>query len=434
MEKLLERASKVASQAEVYHLQRWNQSVQFEVNRLKSLEERESSGAALRILNNGNIGFSSTTNLAETNRLVDHALEVLPLGPKGGLELPSLQKFNPVEVYDPHTKSLPLEQMIGLGEALIDRVRIHNSEIMCDAVVSRDISTVSIINSHGGQASYTKSAFALFIEGTIVKGTDMLFVGDGSSSCHPVLDATEVEASVGRQLEWSKRIAPGPVGEVSVIFTPRGVAGVLLPPLLAGFSGRTVLQGASPLVGRLGEQLLDSRFSVWDDATIPYAPGSHMCDDEGIPTRRLPLVEGGVLANFLYDLQTASQVGVESTGSARRSLATMPTPGTSLIVVEEGDATFDEMVSEMGDGLIVERLLGAGQSNILGGEFKANVLLGYRVQGGEVVGRVKNTLISGNVYSALENIRGLESKSHWVGGALKVPAISCGGISATTND
>ncbi len=434
MEELLERASKVASQAEVYHLRRWNQSVQFEANRVKGMEGRESSGAALRIVNNGNIGFSSTTNLAEANRLVDYALEVLPFGPKARLEFPSLQEFTPVEVYDPHTQSLPVEEMIELGQLLIDRVRAHNSELLCDAAVGRDVSTVTILNSRGGQASYTKSVFSLFVEGAIVKDTDMLFVGDGKSSCHPVLDVQEIEGSVGRQLEWSRRIAPAPVGQVPVIFTPHGVVGALLSPLLAGFNGRTVLQGTSPLVGKLGKQVLDTRFSMWDDATVPYAAGSRMCDDEGVPSRRLSLVEKGMVANFLYDLHTASQAGVESTACARRGLASMPTPGTSLIVVGEGDATFDEMVSEMGDGLIVERLLGAGQSNIMGGEFKANVLLGYRVQSGEVVGRVKNTLISGNVYSALKEVRGLERESHWVGGALKVPAISCGGVAVTTKD
>ena len=434
MEELLKKARKVASQAEVFRLHQWNQSVHFEANRVKQLDSRESSGVALRIVKNGNIGFSATTNLAEVDNLVDHALEVLPFGPEVKLEFPSYKDFTPVDVYDPDTESLPLEEMIGLGQRLIDGVRSHNTDMLCDAVVTKNVATVTILNSQGGQATYTKSVSSVFVEGTIIKDTDMLFVGDGRSSCQPVMEIGEIEDSVRRQLEWSKRIVPAPVGQVPVIFTPRGVAGALLPPLLAGFSGRLVLQKASPLTGKLGERLLNHAVNVWDDATIPYAPGSRMCDDEGVPARRLPLVENGAITNFLYDLQTASQAGVKSTGSAHRGLSTWPAPGTSLIVLGEGNVSFQEMLSDIKDGLIVERLLGAGQSNILGGEFKANVLLGYRVQNGEVVGRVKNTLISGNVYSVLQDVQGLEKDAHWVGGALKTPAIYCGNVAVATKD
>ena len=434
MEELLKKARKVASQAEVFRLRSWNQSVHFEANRVKQLDSRESSGVALRIVSNGNIGFSATTNLAEVDNLVDHALEVLPFGPEVKLEFPGYRDFPPVDIYDPDTESLPLEEMIGLGQRLIDRVRSHNSDILCDAVVTRNVGTVTILNSQGGEATYTKSVFSIFVEGTIIKGTDMLFVGDGRSSCQPVTEIGEIEDSVRRQLEWSKRIVSAPVGQVPVIFTPRGVAGAILPPLLAGFSGRLVLQKASPLTGKLGERLLNQAINVWDDPTIPFAPGSRMCDDEGVPARRLPLVEDGTITNFLYDLQTASQAGEKSTGNAHRGLSTWPAPGTSLIVVKEGNTSFQEMLSDIKDGLIVERLLGAGQSNILGGEFKANVLLGYRVQNGEVVGRVKNTLISGNVYSTLQDIQGLEKDAHWVGGALKTPAIYCGNVAVATKD
>ena len=61
----------------------------------------------------------------------------------------------------------------------------------------------------------------------------------------------------------------------------------------------------------------------------------------------------------------------------------------------------------MGEGLVVERLLGAGQSNILGGDFNANVLLGYKVEGGQIRGRVKDCMVSGNVYQALNRLVGI---------------------------
>jgi PmbA protein len=92
------------------------------------------------------------------------------------------------------------------------------------------------------------------------------------------------------------------------------------------------------------------------------------------------------------------------------------------------------MIGGVKDGLIVESLLGAGQSNILGGDFNANVLLGYRVEGGSVTGRVKNTVISGNVYTALKDIQATEREGHWVGGSLRTPAFCLGSVSVATKE
>ena len=434
LEGLMEKASRTTQEAEVYHVQHRDEPVIFEANRLKLVETRESSGVALRVIKDGRIGFSSTSDLKNTDSLINHTLETVPFGPEARLGFPSYQSFDPVHVYDPRAESLPLQDMVNLAQTAIDQLVEYNRDLLCDASVAKGVTTVTLLNSRGGHATYTKSVFSLSVHGTLVKDTDMLFVGDSISSCRPVLDTSEIVESIQEQLELSRHIVSAPVGPVPVVFTPRGVVGALLSPLLSGFNGRTVLQGASPLVGKLEERLLDERFSIWDEPTLPYSPGSRMCDDEGIPTRRLSLVDKGVISGFLYDLQTAAQAGTESTGSAHRGLNTLPSPGSSVIIVGEGDTSYQGMIREMKSGLVVERLLGAGQSNILGGDFNANVLLGYRVEGGNVTGRVKNTLISGNVYTLLRNIQAIEKESHWVGGYLKTPAICFPKVSVATRE
>ena len=429
LEDLLEKAAKVSEEAEVYHVQHTDEPVLFEANRVKLVETRESAGVALRIIKEGRIGFSSTSDLKNTDSLVSNTLEMVPFGPKARLSFPSHRSFSPVEVYDPRTESFPLEDMINLGQIAIDRLREYSADLVCDASVAKGVTTVTILNSRGGYATYTKSVFSAFVHGTIVKDTDMLFVSDGKSSCYPVVDTSEIVESIQNQLEFSRNIVPAPVGQVPVVFTPKAIGGALLSPLLSAFDGRTVLQGASPLVGKLGERLLDESFSLWDEPTLPYAPGSRMCDDEGMPTSKLPLIDKGVVTSFLYDLQTAAQSGTESTGSAHRGLNSLPSPGSSVIIVGEGDTSYQDMIRDIKNGLVVERLLGAGQSNILGGDFNANVLLGYRIEEGNVIGRVKNTVISGNVYTALRNIRAIEKDSHWVGGSLRTPALSLHNVS-----
>jgi PmbA protein len=89
------------------------------------------------------------------------------------------------------------------------------------------------------------------------------------------------------------------------------------------------------------------------------------------------------------------------------------------------------MVKDMKEGLIVEEVIGAEQGNILGGDFGGNVLLGYKVENGEIEGRVKDTMIAGNVYQVLKELPGIGRDTRWVGGTLQTPPLCCSGISVT---
>ncbi len=84
----------------------------------------------------------------------------------------------------------------------------------------------------------------------------------------------------------------------------------------------------------------------------------------------------------------------------------------------------EELVREVGEGLVVEQLMGAGQGNVLGGDFSGNVLLGYKIEGGEVVGRVKDTVVAGNVHRLLAEALLALGRGRWVGGSLYVPPIA----------
>jgi PmbA protein len=110
----------------------------------------------------------------------------------------------------------------------------------------------------------------------------------------------------------------------------------------------------------------------------------------------------------------------------------MPTPSVSALVIEEGDATFEDMIRDMKEGLVVEVLIGAEQGNVLGGEFSGNILLGYKVENGESVGRVKDTMVSGNVYDILKELVAIGGEAKWVGGTLKTPALYLPGLAVAS--
>jgi PmbA protein len=432
MEELLKLVKKVAEEAEVFAVSRSETDAVFETNRLKQVVTRETSGRALRLIKGGRIGFSASNKVDGTKELVAMALEMAPFGAEAKFQFPSLERYSQVEVYDPKVEKVTEEQMVELGQSLIDKVRAHTPELVCQGGVSKNTISVEITNSRGGRATYKKSVFSLSVEGVLIRGTDMLFVGDSESSCRPISDHKTVSHNTLEQLERAKETAPSLEGKLPVIFTPLGVASTLLMPIAMAVNGKTVLQGASPLGHRKGEQVFDKRLSIRDDPMIEYRPGSRFCDDEGVPSQRTPLIAKGMVANFLYDLQTAALAGTKSTGSGSRSLASLPSPSLSAIVIEEGDTSFEDMLADIKDGLVVEELMGASMGNVLGGDFSGNVLLGYRVNNGKLVGRVKDTMVTGNIYEALKEVKAVGNKARWVGGVVLTPHICCPSLAVST--
>jgi len=432
VENILAQAKRAAEEAEVFTVSSEETSVQFEANRLKHIQSKQSSTVVLRIVRQGRIGYATTTELNDSQNLVNNAVETAQFGMPAEFEFPSLTPYAKVEVFDPDVESVSIEEMIGLGEDLITTVTTHTPDIVCEAGITRAVISVHIINSRGGRADYRGSVFVLGVMGSLIRGTDMLFVGESESSCHPLRESRAVADVVLQQLESAKNQASVPGKSLPVIFTPHGVATALIPPLMAAFNGKIVLEGASPIGNKLGQPVFDEKLRLWDDPTVAYRPQSRPFDDEGIPSQRTPLIEQGTVASFLYDLQTAALANTRSTGNGSRNRGGLPAPSPSAFIIAPGDTAFDEMLNDIKEGLVIEQLMGAGQGNILGGDFSGNVLLGYKVESGKIVGRVKDTMVSGNIYQVLKQITAVGSEAKWVGGFLQTPHLYCPSVSVAS--
>lgn len=423
-EKILEAASRQGEEAEVFHVSSTSTPVSFEANKIKAVDYNEASGAAVRLINGGRIGFGSSSDLANVDGLVGSAVETSEFGAEARFQFPGAAEYPDVPVYDASVNDVSLEEMVALGQRVVDELRAHSDEVQVEGGVSRSTSTITLMNSRGGRVSYARTGFRVGFGGTVIHGEDMLFTNESLSNVSPITDASEIVASIIRQLGWASQTASVETKSMRVILMPRAVPSILLNPLLSGLNGKTILQGTSPLVEKMGEKIVDERFSLIDDSTQPWIPASSPSDDECVPSRRLTLVENGKVGSFLYDLQTAGLAGVQSTGSGERGLGSLPGPSSGVLSVGLGDMTLDQMIADTKEGLVVEGLLGAGQGNVLGGDFNANVLLAYKVENGNVVGRVKNTMISGNTYKALNNLMAIGCEGRWVRGGLFAPAIA----------
>jgi PmbA protein len=128
---------------------------------------------------------------------------------------------------------------------------------------------------------------------------------------------------------------------------------------------------------------------------------------------------------LLYDLDTAGRAGTQSTGHG---------PGCSPtnLVMAPGDVSYEEMLTDTKEGLLVHDVLGLGQGNAISGEFSVNVQLAYKIENGEIAGRVKDVMLAGNTYDAIKNIDAIGDTPIWrngFGGMCQVPYVKVGSLS-----
>jgi len=141
----------------------------------------------------------------------------------------------------------------------------------------------------------------------------------------------------------------------------------------------------------------------------------------------LSLIAQGRVQQFYTDRTTARALGRQSTGNGfRPSLGRYPTPDLVNLFVEPGQSSFEELLAQLDEGLIVDQMLGGGAD--LSGDFSINVDLGYRVEKGKIVGRVKDTMVAGNVYTALKQLVALGSDLQW-NGSCYTPSLIVEGLS-----
>jgi len=426
MEKLLQQACKKVDSAELFRVKSKTVPVNFEVNRLKSIDISEGEGKALRVIHNGKIGFSSSTGSEGFDLIVEKAAATSEFGAKAFFDFPEgakKSKKKKINIYDKKVADKNIDEMIKVGESIIEKVGDFNRKLRCDVTIVKDCNEIEYFNSRGGNFSYSKTAIAYSMMVQQIENQDMLMIYSSIESGKDNLELEELTSEIIENLKWGEKIVPIESGKMPVIFTPKAAL-VLILPIISSLNGKMVSKKISPLATQKNKKLWSDLLTLYSDGTIDFALGSAPFDDEGIRMKRVPLVEKGKIKNFYYDLQTAGRVGVESTGNGlRASSQSEPVPGISNLVMEEGKVSFSEMIKDIKEGIIIDQVLGLGQGNIISGAFSNNVQLGYKIERGKIVGRVKDVMIAGNAIKELKNIAALGNKAKWVEGKYKFPHI-----------
>lgn len=402
--KVIERALKEYScaDAELFVVKLEKYPVSFEANKLKSVKSRLIKGYSLRIIKNGRIGFASSTSLAGNEyKLIDSAVKSSSFGPKADFSFWSGKRYPQPEVFFPATVSFEVEEAEQMARHIVLRLREMIPESYIDVNVTKSFVEASHFTSQS-EKTYYKSLFSLSATALLVRSGELLYINEGLDGCNIPENPLSITGDIAWKEKLSAKSVESPSKKMQVIFTPKTMP-YLMQGFTTGLTGRNIASKSSPLYGRKGESILDDRVSIYDDGIMPSGPASAPFDDEGVPRQRFALFSKGVLKNYYLDLASAAALNEEPTGSADRRFLMPPQAAPSNLYMEPGNCDYQEMLEGIDDGLVIDQVIGGGQSNLLNGEFSMNVELGFRVKHGKIVGRVRNTMVAGNVYELFKD-------------------------------
>jgi PmbA protein len=418
MREIIEKAAaRGARQCEVFYLNSLNTEVEYEASKLKNVSNTEETGWALRLVKDGRLGFATTTKADGIDRLIDDALATAACGDGVGYSFAGLTDVPEVPTIDPAVADLSLEDMMKRSEDAIARVLDYEREINASSGTVRRTQTVEVSTSEGFEGTQERTLYQFYVSGLLIEGDNML-------DCGAYYGGTAMDENGGRLVEKTieefrngrKNVAVSS-GPTTVILTPRAVSDVFLT-LNYGLNGSMVERKISPLTGKIGETIFDERISLCDDGHLAGGYSSGLFDDEGVPMQSTMMIEDGVLRSFLTDQRTAAKLGMPLTGNGlklrrlvqTKDLGTMPSPEITNWTMKGGEKPYAQLLSEIGNGVIVDSIMGIMMGNLVAGDFSGNVELGFKVDGGKVVGRVKDTMIAGNVYKLFrDNLVALSS-------------------------
>ena len=412
---LAEAIAAGAEAAEVFQSSSLSKPVIFEGNRLKQAETSQAEGVALRLWRDGQPGLAVGYGPIDSQILVEKALAISTLNAP---ETPHLTAGGEKD-FGAVGAAVETQQLVDWGRAAIAQIRDRFPEAICEAELSCDLEETRLINSTGLDYRAQDTTLSGYISAELTSPDDFLSAGDGAVNRH-ALDPGAIADSIIQRLGWANRIVAPVTGQVPVIFTP-GAAWLLWDTLRAALNAKRVAEGTSPWSQRQGDRVIAEAISLRQDPTA--GPYSCPFDDEGVLTRSLALVEAGIVKSWYGDLANGS------TGNGvRPGLGSYPTPGLINLLISPGSLSWESLVAAQSEAVIVDQVLGEGGD--LTGDLSISLELGYRVSQGEIVGRVKDTMVSGNAYTALNHLIGLGLEAEW-SGSTYTPAVVVDGLSVT---
>ncbi|MBT3307164.1 MAG: TldD/PmbA family protein, partial [Alphaproteobacteria bacterium] len=368
----------------------------------ENLARSENADLGLRVLIGSRQAMvsSSDTSLEAIDELVARCVAMarsVPEDPFCGLAEPGqlATDFPDLEGCDeqePDTNTLS-ERAAAAEDAARAVKGVTNSE---GAEASWGLTRVAIVNSSGFRRTRSGSGHSISVSVIAGEGVGMERDYDYATTVHG--EDLPLPEDIGRIAgeKAVRRLNPKKASsaQVPVVYDPR-VSSSLIGHLASAVNGSSIARGTSFLKEKMGEKLFSDSVVIVDDPLRVRGLRSKSFDGEGVGTRRVNVVDGGVLKTWILDLRSARQLGLETTGHAARGTSSPPSPSTTNLYLEAGSETPDTLIAGIQNGLYVTELMGSGVNGITGDYSRG--ASGFWIENGAIAYPVSELTIAGNL-------------------------------------
>jgi PmbA protein len=419
---LVARATKAGATAADATLREGDEfSTTIRLGQIESLKEAASKVLGLRVFlgTRSASSYSSDFSTASLTTLVERTVgmaRVTSEDPANGLPEPhELGRYEgDLALYSADIAALSADERIGLARraeqaALSADSRIKNSE---GAGVETGLGTKAYANSLGFVASYRSSYGSISVvpvaqedeNGNVTMQRDYWYsVGRGAAALRdPEGVGRQAAARVLRRL-GARKIS---TCRVPVVFDSE-MSRSLLGHVFEAVRGDSVYRSASFLAGKLGERVAGENITILDDGLRPGGFGSRPFDDEGVAPTVTPVIERGVLRNYLLNTYAARKLNLRTTGNASRGVAGPPGVGPKNFYLQPGAQSPAEILKSVKSGLYVTELIGFGV-NVVTGDYSRGAA-GLWIENGELTYPVEEVTIAGTLTEMLNQIAAIGS-------------------------
>jgi len=311
-----------------------------------------------------------------------------------GWDAEALELLDPTEPASPEA----LKEMALVAEAAA--LAVKGVSKVDSAGASASATTIHLAASNGFSGGYGRSSTGLYCTAISGSGLEMErdYKGDSRVFAGDMMEAGELGRIAGARAVALRGASQPPTGAFPVLFDER-VSSTLIGHLMAAINGRSVARGVSWLKDALGERVLPKGMSLVEDPFRARVGGSKPFDGEGLAVSKRAWVKDGVLTGWVLDLASGRQLGMDSTGNAARGAGSAPSPSVGNLTLSAGQKSRDELIADMGTGLIVTSMIGSSV-NPNTGEYSRGAS-GFWVENGEIVRPVNECTVAGNLRDML---------------------------------
>ncbi len=305
-----------------------------------------------------------------------------------------------LDLYDPSDEPDPAmlqDQAAGAEAAALRNKGISQVQSASAGYSRRRVHLAATNGFSAGYARTDRGLSCVVISGT---GTAMERDYDYDSRVFQsdLRDADDIGARAAQRAVERAGARRPKTGAYPVLFDER-ISSALIGHLLQASNGAAIARGSSWLRDALGAQVLPKGLSVIEEPHRARVTGSRLYDAEGLPTARRAIIDDGVLTGWTLDLANGRKLGMDSTGNAARSTGAPPSPSLTNIAMTQGTASRDDLIAQMGTGLLVTSMIGS-TINPNTGDYSRGAA-GFWVENGEIAYPVNECTVAGNLRAML---------------------------------